>query len=109
MLHLKRIFISIELSSPKIVDEEILSLICYFFLNLKEILKSIWFHDKKIKKNLKFLFCSTFKLSFINIIIINMNNDFKNNEGNIAGHNADYARTTIKNILYKKIAFLIKW
>ena len=37
-----------------------------------------------------------------------MNNDFKNNEGYIAGHNADYARTTIKNILYKKIAFLIK-
>jgi major membrane immunogen (membrane-anchored lipoprotein) len=37
-----------------------------------------------------------------------MNNDFKNNEGNIADHNADYARTTIKNILYKKIAFLIK-
>ena len=105
MLHLKRIFISIELSSLKIVDEEILSLICYFFLNLKEILKSIRLRDKK---NLKFLFCSTFKLSFINIIIINMNNDFKNNEGNIADHNADYARTTIKNILYKKITFLIK-
>ena len=37
-----------------------------------------------------------------------MNNDFKNNEGNIADHNDDYARNTIKNILYKKIAFIIK-
>ena len=31
-----------------------------------------------------------------------MNNDFKNNEGNIAGHNADYAKRLLKIFYIKK-------